>query len=311
MCGIITIKFLCSREVFSLGKDVFTEIRVKYNTLSKNQKIIANYILKNRDECVRMTLRELGMECGLSETTIIRFINKLDYTSYQDFRLDMAQDVMKQSGESEDGSSGHEIKSGDDLEEIKGKVISIASSAIRDMNELIDISKLSSAIDMIENAEKIMFFGAGGSGVIATDVYHKFLRCGLNVINESNTHIALIHAALLTEKDLLILISHEGESKEVIECAKLAKRGGAKVLGITSYMNSDLAKMADLCIFSSTNDSPYYTDDMVSRIVQLVIMDMLVISLNTRIDDTRAKIAMETSELALSEMKIANEEAKK
>jgi RpiR family carbohydrate utilization transcriptional regulator len=299
-------------EMFSLGKDVFTEIRVKYNTLSKNQKIIANYILENRDECVRMTLRELGMECGLSETTIIRFINKLDYTSYQDFRLDMAQDVMKDSSESgKSAAARYDIKAGDSLEEIKNKVISIASSAIKDMNELVDIGRLSAAVDIIETAEKIMFFGAGGSGVIATDVYHKFLRCGLNVINESNTHIALIHAALLTEKDLLILISHEGESKEVIECAKLAKRGGAKVLGITSYMNSDLAKMADLCIFSSTNDSPYYTDDMVSRIVQLVIMDMLVISLNARIDDTRAKRAMETSEYAVSEMKLSNEDAKK
>lgn len=296
--------------MFFLGKDVFTEIRVKYNTLSKNQKIIANYILENKDKCVRMTLRELGTECRLSETTIIRFINKLDYTSYQAFRLDMAQDVMKNTITGADTMGGqHDIKAGDSAEDIKNKVIFIASSAINDINKLVDGEKLSRVTELIEKSKKIMFFGAGGSGVIATDVYHKFLRCGLDVINESNTHIALIHAALLTENDLLILISHEGESKEVIECAKLAKRGGATVLGITSYMNSDLAKLADLCIFSSTNDSPYYTDAMVSRLVQLVIMDMLVISLSTRLDDVKTKRAIETSEYAVSEMKIPLDEA--
>ena len=295
-----------------MGKDVFTEIRVKYNTLSKNQKIIANYILDNKDKCVRMTLRELGNECRLSETTIIRFINKLDYTSYQAFRLDMAQDVMKNSAAIQGvGEEQHEIKAGDSPEEIKNKVISIAASAITDINKLVDGQKLAKITELIEKSNKIMFFGAGGSGVIATDEYHKFLRCGLDVINESNTHIALIHAALLSENDLLILISHEGESKEVIECAKLAKRSGATVLGITSYMNSDLAKMADLCIFSSTNDSPYYTDDMVSRIVQLVIMDMVVITLSTRIDDVNRKRAIEKSEYAVSEMKISNDEAAK
>ncbi|MGE4213519.1 MAG: MurR/RpiR family transcriptional regulator [Anaerotignaceae bacterium] len=292
-----------------MGKDLFTEIRVKYNTLSKNQKIVANYILENRNKCVRMTLSELGKECSLSETTIIRFINKLDYTSYQDFRLDMAQDLSRQDVvESEETAKDYqEIKSDDSIEEIKQKVISIASSAVCDINKLVDLDKITHATKLIEKARRIMFFGAGGSGVIATDVYHKFLRCGKNVINESNSHIALIHASQLTADDLLILISHEGESKEVLECGRLAQKQGAKVLGITSYMNSDLAKLADLCIFSSTNDSAYYTDAMVSRLVQLVIMDMLFIIISTRADEGHALKAMEASRLATMEMKIHNE----
>lgn len=289
-----------------MGKDLFTEIRVKYNTLSKNQKLVANYILENRNKCVRMTLSELGKECSLSETTIIRFINKLDYTSYQDFRLDMAQDLSRQDVEEreETAKDYQEIKSDDSIEEIKQKVISIASSAIFDINKLVDLDRVTDATKLIEKAKRIMFFGAGGSGVIATDVYHKFLRCGKNVINESNSHIALIHASQLTADDLLILISHEGESKEVLECGKLAQKRGAKVLGITSYMNSDLAKLADLCIFSSTNDSAYYTDAMVSRLVQLVIMDMLFIIISTRADEGHVLKAMEASRLATMEMKI-------
>lgn len=292
-----------------MGKDLFTEIRVKYNTLSKNQKLVANYILENRNKCVRMTLSELGKECSLSETTIIRFINKLDYTSYQDFRLDMAQDLSRQDvEESEETTKDYqEIKSDDSIEEIKQKVISIASSAINDINKLVDLDRVTDATKLVEKAKRIMFFGAGGSGVIATDVYHKFLRCGKNVINESNSHIALIHASQLTSDDLLILISHEGESKEVLECGRLAQKQGAKVLAITSYMNSDLAKLADLCIFSSTNDSAYYTDAMVSRLVQLVIMDMLFIIISTRADEGHVLKAMEASRLATMEMKIHNE----
>lgn len=292
-----------------MGKDLFTEIRVKYNTLSKNQKLVANYILENRNRCVRMTLSELGKECSLSETTIIRFINKLDYTSYQDFRLDMAQDLSRQDvQEREETVKGYQdIKSDDSIEEIKQKVISIASSAIYDINKLVDLDRVTEATKLIEKAKRIMFFGAGGSGVIATDVYHKFLRCGKNVINESNSHIALIHASQLNADDLLILISHEGESKEVLECGKLAQNRGAKVLGITSYMNSDLAKLADLCIFSSTNDSAYYTDAMVSRLVQLVIMDMLFIIISTRADEGHVLKAMEASRLATKEMKVHNE----
>ncbi|MGL4790472.1 MAG: MurR/RpiR family transcriptional regulator, partial [Anaerotignaceae bacterium] len=217
---------------------------------------------------------------------------------------DMAQDLTRTSEPSTEDTTGYkDIKCGDSIEEIKEKVISIANFAITDIGKLVDIESIYKATELIENAKKIMFFGAGGSGVTATDVYHKFLHCGKNVVNESNSHIALIHASQLTKKDLLILISHEGESKEVLECCRLAQNTGAKVLAITSYMNSNLAKKADLCIFSSTNDSPYYRDAMVSRLVQLVIMDMLFIIISTRVDAEETLKALEVSRLATMEMK--------
>ena len=137
-----------------MGKDLFTEIRVKYNTLSKNQKQVANYILEHRSKCVRMTLSELGKACNLSETTIIRFINKLEYTSYQDFRLDMAQDLSRndvaEMGETQ--KRYDEIKPDDDTEAIKEKVISIASSAICDISKLVDTQKLEQATKWMEQA---------------------------------------------------------------------------------------------------------------------------------------------------------------
>ena len=288
-----------------MEKNVFTEIRVKYNTLSKNQKTVANYILKNSKKCVRMTLSELGKECSLSETTIIRFINKLDYKSYQAFRLDMAQDIIKDGGTMDEENC--DIEPGDSISDVKRKVIRNASSAINDISKLIDDNKLISVIEMIEKAERVMFFGAGGSGVIAMDVYHKFLKCGKDVIHENNSHLALIHSAHLTSNDMLVLISHEGGSREVLECARLAQSQGAKVLAVTSYMNSDLARMADVCIFSSTNDAAYYTEAMVSRLVQLVIMDILVVAYSTRLDAPEAREALEVSDKALTEMKKRNE----
>ena len=288
-----------------MEKNVFTEIRVKYNTLSKNQKTVANYILKNSKKCVRMTLSELGKECSLSETTIIRFINKLDFKSYQAFRLDMAQDIIKDGGTMDEENC--DIEPGDSISDVKRKVIRNASSAINDISKLIDDNKLISVIEMIEKAERVMFFGAGGSGVIAMDVYHKFLKCGKDVIHENNSHLALIHSAHLTSNDMLVLISHEGESREVLECARLAQSQGAKVLAVTSYMNSDLARMADVCIFSSTNDAAYYTEAMVSRLVQLVIMDILVVAYSTRLDAPEAREALEVSDKALTEMKKRNE----
>ena len=77
--------------------NLFTTIRSRFNTLSKNQKNIADFILNNKSETVRLTINELSQKCNVSEPTVIRFINKLDYSSYSTFRLDMAGELSKRN----------------------------------------------------------------------------------------------------------------------------------------------------------------------------------------------------------------------
>jgi len=102
--------------------------------------------------------------------------------------------------------------------------------------------------------------------------------------------------------DVVILISHTGESQEVLECAKNAKEKGCKIIGITSYLNSELAKISDVALFSSTYDLEYYTDAMVSRLIQLVILDMIYISVSLKMGE-ESKRMIEKSRKAISSAK--------
>ena len=55
------------------------------------------------------------------------------------------------------------------------------------------------------------------------------------------------------------------------------QRNNVAVVGITSYSLSSLTKVSDITLYSATNTLPYYTDAMVSRLLQLVIFDMIFI----------------------------------
>lgn len=287
-----------------MTKKPFTEIRHKYNTLSESQKIIADQILTDQQRAAMSTISELAKKCDVSETTVMRFIKKLGYTSFQVFRIDLAHEFSEiyynqttPRLKIEDGYQ--DISPDDDVNTIKNKVIQSASIAINDLSSLIEPADLKKAVSLFTSANTILFYGSGGSDVIALDAYHKFLRLGLHVTTQSNSHLMMIQAALLTEKDIAVLISHTGESREVLEIADNAKKQGCKIVGITSYINSSLAKLADITLFSSTNQLKYYTDAMVSRILQMVILDMIFVSASLQLGDT-GKDAIYRSRKAIS-----------
>lgn len=279
--------------------NIFSTIRSKYNTLSKVQKKIADYILINKLDAVHITISELAQKCSVSEPTVIRFINKLDYSSYQKFRIDMASELSKETNKLSSQDIGiydgyQNIEPFDNINTVKQKVIGSATCAINDLNNIINTDDLNEAVNIILKSENMLFYGSGGSSVIAMDAYHKFMRIGKKVSFDLNSHFSLIKSSHLGPNDVIILISHTGESREVLECADNAKKKGCTIIGITSYSNSSLAKVSDVVLFSSTYDLKYYTDALVSRLIQLVIIDMIFISVSLKMGHDSTKMIQES-----------------
>ena len=69
-------------ELNEQGKDLMRLIQVKFPRLSKGQKLIAEYILKNYDKAAFMTAAKLGISVGVSESTVVRFANELGFSGY-------------------------------------------------------------------------------------------------------------------------------------------------------------------------------------------------------------------------------------
>jgi len=194
------------------------------------------------------------------------------------------------------------IGANDDINAVKQKVVYSVGCAVNDLNNIINIDDLEIAVNLIYESNSLLFYGSGGSSVIAMDAYHKFMRIGKKVSYDVNSHFSLIKICHLEMNDVVILISHTGESQEVLECAKNAKEKGCKIIGITSYLNSELAKISDVALFGSTYDLEYYTDAIVSRLIQLVILDMIYISVSLKMGE-ESKRMIEKSRKAISSAK--------
>ena len=77
--------------------------------------------------------------------------------------------------------------------------------------------------------------------------------------------------------DLFILVSHSGETRSILSCAKQAKENGAEIISLTSYAHSSLSQISDETLLSSSSETKYRPDAMLSRIIQLVIIDIITV----------------------------------
>jgi len=181
--------------------------------LSSSQKVVADYVLNHSNEVMLYTLNELANACGVSETTVLRFLHKINYNSYQIFKISLTQELSKDTP----NTVYEDVGLGDSVEQIMGKIISSTVSFINDSLEVIDSDAVEKFIEKIMSSKKILIIGVGASASIATDMYHKMIKLGLNVVYSNDPHLINILSMNLTPEDFMIVFSHSGESREVLD----------------------------------------------------------------------------------------------
>lgn len=68
------------------NSNIIKNIQDNYSTLSKGQKVIAEYVINHYDKAAFLTAASLGKILNVSESTVVRFANALNYSGYKDLQ---------------------------------------------------------------------------------------------------------------------------------------------------------------------------------------------------------------------------------
>jgi DNA-binding MurR/RpiR family transcriptional regulator len=131
---------------------------------------------------------------------------------------------------------------------------------------------------MIAASKRIIFFAVGSSTSVASDVYSKFLRAGFNCFYNIDTYNQRDISTQCRQGDVAIAISFSGESIEVVECMRNAKKNGAGTICITTFMNSPVTEYSDTCLYTAPVHSYYQKIDLPSKMSQTAILDAIYLN---------------------------------
>lgn len=261
----------------SPAKHVLSRIRSSYNHFSEKEKLIADYILENREEMVHYTINHIAEDLMVAEATVFRFCKRIGFKGFQALKIALASEV---ANEIEDI---HETITSDDNDlEITEKIFQANIRALESTRDIQNKETIEIVMNYLLQAKRIFFYGSGGSGVLAQDAHHKFVRTGVETHANLDSHLQLMTASQLKETDVCVIISHTGTNHDMMDVVDEAKKNGAKTVAITNFSKSPLTKLVDVSLYTVAQETEYRSEALASRIAALSIIDSLFVNYSVK-----------------------------
>lgn len=244
------------------------------NSLTKTEKRIANAILAQPYMLSQCSLSEVAEQLNVGEATFIRFCRTLGFKGYTDFKLDLAIELATQDKESST-LLDTDVSDSDSPQEIAVKLQATLNNVVAETANLLDYAELENAVSALRHAKRIFLFGVGSSGLTAEDAKHKLMRIGMQADAVTNNHFMYMQAALLTEHDVVIGISHSGYSEETTKALRIAKSNQAKTIALTHNLRSPITEVADYVLINGNRQGYMQGDSIGTKIAQLFVLDLI------------------------------------
>jgi DNA-binding MurR/RpiR family transcriptional regulator len=255
--------------------DTLARMRAVYPSLPPSERKVIDCILAGTEEVIRMTLAELAQHSGVSDATVVRVCRSLGFNSFMEMKISLTRS-MPDSPHLIHGN----VQEGDPSPVVGRKVLNTAIQAMQDTLQIFDDASFERAVDLLHCADRILIAGVGSSGPLAHEMYNRLIRLRMNCHVHTDIYLQVVEAALLTEKDVVLLISQNGSTIGPIRTAQEARRKGARVIVITGNAISELSDLADVILMTVSHEARLEAID--SRVVQHALIQALYVALAMR-----------------------------
>ncbi len=260
-------------EVFI--NNLFVRIQNLMPSFNKAQQKVAEYIVSNKNELQYLKIKQLALNCDVSEATITRFIRKIGFSSFQNFKYAIVKIDSKAQSHNNEPSHAESINTGNPIADLITKIKTEYITNIQLTLNNLDTKEILKAIDTIRNGKNIYFFCVGTSSIAAKNSYLRFYRAGIKTAVFNDPAEMGIAASLAEKGDVAIALSYSGKTEVVNTSMQIAKKNGVKTIAITGPGKSPLLKMADVKITSQYEELDDYLLTSYARLSQVIIMDII------------------------------------
>lgn len=251
-------------------------IKKNLDTFSKSERKVAEAILASPQTAIHSSIATLAKTAQVSEPTVNRFCRRLDTKGFPDFKLHLAQSLANGTP-----YVNRNVNENDGPEAYTSKIFESTMACLDVAKSSLDTNLINRAVDVLTQANKISFFGLGASSSVAHDALNKFFRFNIPVSCFDDIVMQRMSCINSSEGDVIVLISHTGRTKPLVDIAKLARENDAFVIALTAN-DSPLAQESNLVLSLGVPEDTDIYMPMSSRIAQLVLIDVLTTGFTLR-----------------------------
>jgi DNA-binding MurR/RpiR family transcriptional regulator len=264
---------ISKENIIKIPHNLIVKIQAVYDNLKTAEKKVADLLLNNPQYFSTATIVEASTKACCSEATFTRLSKRLGFKGYPELKSALMEIT------DDDRIVPYEnILDEDSCDTAVAKVFEAAIQSLRDTLNILDINKYKAVVNALSKANKVMLCGSGDAFAVALSGYQKFIRIGFNATVSADIDVELIIASGLKKNDVVIAISHSGKTKSVVDIVKIAKNNGAKIISITNFPVSPLAKNSDIVLLTAAFSEHADGEIMAKRITELCILESIFVN---------------------------------
>ena len=256
-------------ETMDQDSNLLSELSAAVPELNKSETKVARAILEEPETATHSSIAVLAAAAGVSEPSVNRFCKKFGATGFPDFKLKLARSLV--SGVR---YISRAVEMDDGIGTYPKKLFDNTITALILAKDKLPLAAIEGAVEYLAQARQIYFLGLGTSAAVAHDAEHKFFRFKVPVTTCTDPLMHRMLAAGGGAGDVFFFISHTGRTETLVETAQLVRNTEATVVSLTAE-GSPLADASHLSIDLSVSENTEEYLPMASRIVQLVVLDVL------------------------------------
>ena len=225
--------------------DIATIIDLHFEDLTELEQEIARYFLQAETIQDDLSSQQVTQKLHISQAALTRFAKKCGFTGYREFVFQYQHQASKQDTHSHKHSP------------LTKRVLRSYSNLREQTQDLIDEAQLERVAQLIENAERVYFFGTGSSGLIAREMKLRFMRLGVVCEALTDQDGFAWTTSIMDENCLVLGFSLSGTTQSVLDSLLDAKEMGAKTILFTSAPNKNSQAYTETVLVASHSQSSY------------------------------------------------------
>lgn len=258
--------------------DIISHISDMQNRLSKSEKLVAYLVLEDTPFVIASNIDDISNKAGVSMPTVTRFCRSVGLDGLRELKIKLSQNMKLDKRFLSNDMPIHNI------EDIANNILAKAQQALFEVDQQIDLAKVTDVIDLILRSNQIFAFGSGGiSSLLSKEMVIRLFRFKINVAESNDAEMQRMMAATAGKGDLIFLFSVSGYSENLLECARIAKQYGAKIVAITRH-DTPLSDVADHELVINITEGNYVLRPTSSRYAYLALLDILANGVAAKMD---------------------------
>ena len=232
-----------------------SKIRAEREQMSAIERRIADFILDNAQLLRRVVAQQLAAALGISQSSVVKFSQKLGYRGYPDLKYSIAEAMTPEGGAV--------VPATDEVPElVSGDLWRRKTEAESETRAINPPSAIEYVASLVGRANRVLLFGAAEDSALARAFTYRLTLLGVTALHHFDYAHLGASIASCRAGDVMLAISEQGKQPALCQLARSMRERQGKVVSITRHTSNPLRAHADVSLLVSAHAERAYIEPM-------------------------------------------------